>query len=81
MYTESEKILWRWTCLEYDARYGVRKFEEAGGSYFWKAVREKGGSDEPLNPPLVTGLHSTTNKEALCVAIRQLEYFDCQGRP
>ena len=27
LYAESEKILWRWTCLEYDARYGVRKFE------------------------------------------------------
>ena len=52
MYAESEKIHWRWTCLEYDARYGVRKFEEAGGFViFWKGVREKGGSDEPPNPP------------------------------
>ena len=40
-----------------DARYGVGKFE-GGGSYFWKGVREKGGSDEPPEPPppLVTGL-------------------------
>ena len=22
-----------------------------GGSYFWKGVREKGGSDDPPNPP------------------------------
>ena len=22
-----------------------------GGSYFWKGVRKKGGSDEPPNPP------------------------------
>ena len=27
-----------------------------GGSYFWKGVRKKGGSDEPPEPPLVTGL-------------------------
>ena len=30
-----------------------------GGSYFWKGVREKGGSDEPPNPPyMVTGLQT-----------------------
>ena len=41
---------------ESDARYGVGKFE---GSYFWKGFREKGGSDEPPEPPLVTGLNIT----------------------
>ena len=27
-----------------------------GGSYFWEGVRKKGGSDEPPEHPLVTGL-------------------------
>ena len=32
----------------------VGKFE-VGGRIFWRGVREKGGSDEPPEPPLVTG--------------------------
>ena len=27
------------------------KFVGEGGSYFWKGVRKKGGSDEPPEPP------------------------------
>ena len=27
-----------------------------GVRIFWRGVREKGGSDEPTEPPLVTGL-------------------------
>ena len=29
---------------------------ELGVRYFWRGVRKKGGSDEPPEPPLVTGL-------------------------
>ena len=40
-------------CLEYDARYGVGKFERGGGgSYFWKGGSRKGGFGRtPRTPP------------------------------
>ena len=53
---QSEELHQKRACLESDARYGVGKFER-GGSYFGRGVREKGGLDEPPEPPLVTGLH------------------------
>ena len=37
--------------------------EGRGGSYFLEGVREKGGSDEPPEPPLVTGLYRNDNGE------------------
>ena len=43
--------------MEYDVRYAVETFEvEGGGSHYLEGVREKGGSSEPPEPPLVTGL-------------------------
>ena len=36
--------------MEFDVRYAGGKFV-GGGSYFWKGVRKKGGSDEPPEPP------------------------------
>ena len=46
-----------------------------GGSYFWKGVHKKGGSDEP---PLVTGLDHRTlfrtqraTRDATCASIQQ----------
>ena len=52
---QSEELHQKRACLESDARYGVGKFER-GGCIFGRGVREKGGSDEPPEPPLVTGL-------------------------
>ena len=44
--------------MEYDVRGdAVETFEVGGGvRIFWRGVREKGGSSEPPEPPLVTGL-------------------------
>ena len=43
--------------MEYDVRDAVETFEVGGGGrIFWRGVREKGGSSEPPEPPLVTGL-------------------------
>ena len=54
---QSEELHQKRACLESDARYGVGKFERGGGvRIFGRGVREKGGSDEPPEPPLVTGL-------------------------
>ena len=58
LYAQSEELHQKRACLESDARYGVGKFERGGGGVriFGRGVREKGGSDEPPEPPLVTGL-------------------------
>ena len=61
LYDESEKIHWRWTCLEYDARYVVIKFEEAVFLEFFLVFLDggfakRGVRTNPPNPPLVTGL-------------------------
>ena len=44
-----------------------------GGSYLWKRVRKKRGSDEPPEPPLVTGLVRTTLY--LSIALNFLLYW------
>ena len=42
---------------ELGVRYTVGNIEVGGGvRNFWRGVRKKGGSDEPPEPPLVTGL-------------------------
>ena len=47
--------------MEYDVRDAVEMFEVGGGvRFFWRGVREKGGSSEPPEPPLVTGLCFTS---------------------
>ena len=72
---QSEELHQKRACLESDARHGVGKFERGGGlsgigkferggvRIFGRGVREKGGSDEPPEPPLVTGL------ENICIGI------------
>ena len=43
--------------MEYEVRDAVGNIEVGGGvRNLWRGVREKGGSDEPPEPPLVTGL-------------------------
>ena len=43
--------------MECHVRDAVETFEVGGGFvFFWRGVREKGGSSEPPEPPLVTGL-------------------------
>ena len=65
---QSEELHQKRACLESDARYGVGKFER-GVRIFGRGVREKGGSDEPPEPPLVTGLR--TVHEAIEIKTRQ----------
>ena len=62
---QSEELHQKRACLESDARYGVGKFKRGGGvRIFGRGVREKGGSDEPPEPPLVTGLPQGVGKTA-----------------
>ena len=64
---QSEELHQKRACLESDARYGVGKFERGGGvRIFGRGVREKGGSDQPPEPPLVTGLHTYESNHGLC---------------
>ena len=46
--------------MEFDVRYAVLEACGVGGSYFWKGGSQKGGSDEPPEPPPGYGPALTT---------------------
>ena len=50
MYAESEQIQRKWYAWNSMSDMQFWKLV-GGGSYFWKGGSQKGGSDEPPNPP------------------------------
>ena len=55
MFSESEKIIWTWTYMEYYVRDAVGTFERGGFLCFGGVFAKRGGSSDPPNP-LVTGM-------------------------